>query len=81
MLTILSAKVDDICGTKTISGNICLDILFKSLVKSNSTQFKVSYNSEKILGLFIRFCGNTLSGTLIALKSGEISSVCLFKKT
>ena len=76
-LKILSTKVDNICGTKTIGGNICLDILFKSLVKSNSTQFKVSYNSQKFPGLFIKFCGNTLSGTFIVFKSGKINSVGL----
>ena len=76
-LKILWTKIDNICGTKTIGGNICLDILFKCLVKSNSTQFKVSYNSQKFPGLFIKFCGNTLSGTLIVFKSGKISSVGL----
>ena len=74
-LIILSTKVDNICGTKYIGGNICLDILFKRLVKSNSTQFKINYNSQKFPGLFIKFNGNTLTGTLIIFKSGKINSV------
>ena len=73
----MSTKVDNICGTNTIGRNRCLDILFKSLVKSNSTQFKVSYNCQKFPGLFIEFCGNTLSGTLIDSKYGKINSVGL----
>ena len=74
-LSILSTKVDNICGTKYIGGNICLDILFKRLVKSNSSQFKVNYNSQKFLGLFIKFNGNTLTGTWLIFKSGKINSV------
>ena len=74
-LKILSTKVDNICGTKYIGGNICLNILFKRLVKSNSTQFKVNYNSQKFPGLFIKFNGNTLTGTLLVFKSGKINSV------
>ena len=62
---ILSSKVDNICGTKYISGNICLDNLFDRLVISSSTHFKVNYNSQKFPGLFIKFNGNTLSGTLL----------------
>ena len=74
---ILSTKVDNICGTKYIGGNICLDNLFDRLVKSSSTHFKVNYNSQKFPGLFIKFNGNTLSGTLIIFKSGKINSVGL----
>ena len=55
-LKILSTKVDNICGTKIIGGDICLDNLFKSLVKSNSTQFKVSYNSQN----FKRFLSSSV---------------------
>ena len=66
---ILSTKVDNICGTKYIGGNICLDILFKRLVKSNSSHFKVNYSSQKFPGLFIKFNGNTLTGTLLILTS------------
>ena len=74
-LKILSTKVDNICGTKYIGGNICLDNLFDRLVKSSSTHFKVNYNSQKFPGLFIKFNGNTLSGTLLIFKSGKINSV------
>ena len=72
---ILTTKVDNICGTKYIGGNICLDNLFKRLVKSSSTQFIVNYNSQKFPGLFIKFNGDTLSGTLLVFKSGKINSV------
>ena len=78
-LKVLSTKVDNICGTKYIGGNICLDILFKDLVEANSTQFKVTYNSQKFPGLFIKFYGKTLTGTLIVFKSGKINSVGLKK--
>ena len=71
----MTTKVDNICGTKYIGGNICLDDLFKRLVKSGSTQFKVNYNSQKFPGLFIKFNGDTLSGTLLVFKSGKINSV------
>ena len=76
-LNILSTKVDNICGTKFIGGNICLDDLFKCLVKSNSSQFKINYNSQKFPGLFIKFDGRTLTGTLIVFKSGKINTVGL----
>ena len=76
-LDILLTKVDNICGTKTIGGKICLDVLFKSLVEANSTQFKVNYNSQKFPGLFIKFYGKALTGTLIVFKSGKINSVGL----
>merc|ERR1712074_321014 len=72
---ILSTKVDNICGTKYIGGNICLDNLFERLVKYSSTQFKVNYNSQKFPGLFIKFNGNTLSGTSLIFKSGKIYSI------
>ena len=82
-LKVLSTKVDNICGTKAIRGKICLNKLFKSLVESNSTQFKVHYNSQKFPGLFIKFRGYQdskhisvpLSGTLLVFKSGKINSV------
>ena len=54
-LKVLSTKVDNICGTKAIRGKICLNNLFKSLVKSNSTQFKVHYNSQKFQRISIKF--------------------------
>ena len=73
----MSTKVDNICGTKYIGGNICLDNLFERLVKYSSTQFKVNYNSQKFPGLFIKFNGNTLSGTLLIFESGKINSVGL----
>ena len=76
-LDILSTKVDNICGTKTTGDNICLDSLFKRLVESNSSQFKINYNSQKFPGLFIKFQGSTLTGTLIVFKSGKINTVGL----
>ena len=54
---------------------MCLDKLFKKLVKSNSTQFKVHYDCQKFPGLFIKFISHPLSGTLIVFKSGKINSV------
>ena len=72
---ILSTKIGNICGTKYIGGNICLDKLFEGLVKASSTQFKVKYNSQKFPGLFIKFNGNTLSGTLLILNMEKIKSV------
>ena len=74
-LKILSTKVDNICGTKYIGGNIYVDNLFQRLVKSSSTHFKVNYNSQKFPGLFIKFNGHTLSGTLLIFKSGKMNSV------
>ena len=76
-LNILSTKVDNICGTKYIGGNICLDDLFKCLVESNCSEFKINYNSQKFPGLFIKFDGRTLNGTLIVFKSGKINTVGL----
>ena len=73
--TILSTKVDNICGTKKTKRKICLDILFKRLVETKSNQFRVNYNSQKFPGLFIKFYGNTLTGTLLVFKSGKINSV------
>ena len=57
-LKVLSTKVDNICGTKAIRGKICLNNLFKSLVESNSKQFKVRRNSQMFPGLFVKFCGH-----------------------
>ena len=71
-LNILSIKVDNICGTKYIGGNICLDNLFKCLVESNSSHFKINYNSQKFPGLFIKFNGRTVTATMIVFKSGKI---------
>ena len=72
---ILSTKIDNICGAKAIKGKICLNKLFKNLVESNSSQFKVHYNSQKFPGLFIKFLGYPISGTLLVFKSGKINSV------
>ena len=74
-LIILSTKIDNICGTKAIGGKICLNKLFKKLVKSNSSQFKVHYDSQKFPGLFIKFLSYPLTGTLLVFKSGKINSV------
>lgn len=71
----MSTKVDNICGTKKTKRKICLDILFKRLVETKSNQFRVNYNSQKFPGLFIKFYGNTLTGTLLVFKSGKINSV------
>ena len=76
-LSILSTEVDNICGTKNIGGNISLENLFKKLVKCTSTEFKINYNSQKFPGLFIKFDGRTLNGTLIVFKSGKINTVGL----
>ena len=62
---------------------VTLNNLFKSLVESNSKQFKVHYNSQKFPGLFVKFCGHQdskhnsvpLTGTLLVFKSGKINSV------
>ena len=69
----LSTKVDNICGTRYIGGNICLDSLFKRSVKSNSTQFRVNYNSQKFPGLFIKFNSKTVSGTLLILNLEKLT--------
>ena len=76
-LSILSTKVDNICGTKNMRNNIKLETLFQDLVNHTSNEFKVSYNSQKFPGLFIKFQGNLLTGTLIVFKSGKINSVGL----
>ena len=52
-------------------------MIFKSLVEANSTEFKVIYNSQNFLGLFIKFYGKMLTGTLIVFKSGHMNSVGL----
>ena len=57
--------------------NINLETLFQALVNHTSNEFKVSYNSQKFPGLFIKFQGNLLTGTLIVFKSGKINSVGL----
>ena len=59
----MSTKVDNICRTKNIGGNSGLEILFKRLVKSISTEFKLHDNSQKFPRLFKKFNGNTLSWT------------------
>ena len=74
-INILSTKVDNICATKTIKGKVCLDLLFRELVESNSTQFRVSYNSQKFPGLFVKFYDSKLTGTLLIFKSGKINLV------
>ena len=76
-LTILSTKVDNICGTKNIESNINLEILFESLIKCNSKEFRVNYNSQKFPGLFIKFYGHSVIGTLIIFKSRKINCVGL----
>ena len=76
-LSILSTKVDNICGTKNMRHNIKLESLFYNLVNHTPKEFKVNYNSQKFPGLFIKFQGNLLTGTLIVFKSGKISSVGL----
>ena len=74
-LSILSTKVDNICGTKNMRHNIKLESLFYNLVNHTPKEFKVNYNSQKFPGLFIKFQGNLLTGTLIVFKSGKINSV------
>ena len=49
-------------------------ILFKKLIKSDSTQFKANNDSQKFLVLFIKFSGTILSGTLFIFESGKINS-------
>ena len=71
----MSTKVDNICATKIIKGKVCLDLLFRELVESNSTQFRVSYNSQKFPGLFVKFYDSKLTGTLLIFKSGKINLV------
>jgi hypothetical protein len=78
-ISILSTKVDNICGTKDIGSNLNLDNLFKNLIECRSIEFKVNYNSQKFPGLFIKFKGNPLTGTLIVFKSGKINYVGLKK--
>ena len=55
--------------------NIKLESLFYNLVNHTPKEFKVNYNSQKFPGLFIKFQGNLLTGTLIVFKSGKINSV------
>ena len=76
-LSILSTKVDNICGTKNVRHKIKLETLFVELVNHTSKEFKVNYNSQKFPGLFIKFRGNLLTGTLIVFKSGKINLVGL----
>ena len=51
-LNIISTRVDNICATKNINGNNDLEIVCKELVKYNSLNFKVNYNTQKFPGLF-----------------------------
>ena len=44
-LNTISTRVDNICANKDINGNIDLEILFKYLVKYNSLNFTVNYNT------------------------------------
>ena len=38
-----------------------------------SNQYKVNYNSQKFPGLFVKFKGKQLTGTLLVFKSGKIN--------
>lgn len=76
-LSILTTKVDNICGTRNIGGKINLEGLFASLIKCSAIKFRINYNSQKFPGLFIKFLGHSPSGTLIVFKSGKINCVGL----
>ena len=74
-MNIISTQVDNICATKITNGNIDLEILFKDLVRYNSFEFKVNYNSQKFPVLFTKFYKKFIIGTLIIFKSGKINYV------
>lgn len=77
LVSILSTKVDNICGVRNIGSKINLENLFTSLVECSSIEFRINYNSQKFPGLFIKFLGHSPTGTLIVFKSGKINCVGL----
>ena len=73
---ILSTKVDNICGTRKLTNKINLEQLFECLIQDNNfSEFRVNYNSQTFLGLFIKFSGKSICGTLSIFKSGTINYV------
>ena len=74
-ITILSTKVDNICACRRTKIKINLDILFNKLTSSNSTLYRVNYNAQKFPGLFVKFLGFPIKGTLTIFKSGSINYV------
>ena len=46
-------------------------------VGTATDKFKIHYSCQKFPGLFIKFDGRTLTGTLIVFKSGKINTVGL----
>ena len=76
-MNIISTRVDNICATKNINGNIGVEILFKDLVKHNSLNFKVNYNTQKFPGPLIKFYKEFIVGTLIIVNFGKINYIGL----
>ena len=72
-IVILSTTVDNICATRKKSENINLDLLFTKITQDSSFVCRINYNSQKFPGLFVKFSGNPISGTLIIFKSGTIN--------
>ena len=72
----MSSKVDNICSTRKFTNKINLEQLFESLIQNNTvSEYRVNYNSQKFPGLFIKFSGRSIGGTLMVFKSGNINYV------
>lgn len=74
-ISITSTKVDNICATRRTHSKINLNRLFQNLTFLKSNVYKVNYNSQKFPGLFVKFLGFPIKGTLIIFKSGNINYV------
>ena len=74
-ISIISTTVDNICATRRTKIKINLDNLFKKLISSRSNLYKVNYNTQKFPGMFVKFLGFPIIGTIIIFKSGNINYV------
>ena len=74
-ISILSTNVDNICATRRTHTKINLNNLFQKLTYFQSDEYRVNYNSQKFPGLFVKFFGTPIKGTLIIFKSGNINYV------
>ena len=70
---ILSTRVDNICATRKAFKPINLDYLFKKIAQNDVSEYRVNYNTQKFPGLFIKFSGSPITGTLIIFRSGAIN--------
>ena len=74
-ISIISTRVDNICATRRTKIKTNLDNLFEKLSSSKSNLYRINYNTQKFPGMFVKFLGFPIKGTLIIFKSGSINYV------